>query len=130
MLNFRWKILLVDYWILQKWSCDGISSLWNVSNCNRVMVREKEERIVYHSDCKHLHQNLIPAIQEFPEATWQLVSDCECCYLHIFKLICIELASHVFQTIYSHKSFYSMSYALILCHPLWNHCLKKTKLFT
>ena len=35
------------------------------SNDNKFRVLEKKDCMVYHSDCKHLHQRLLSAIHQF-----------------------------------------------------------------
>ena len=50
------------------------------SNDNRLRVWEKVDLMVCHSDCKHLHQGLLPAIHQLSESEWYENSDCEPCY--------------------------------------------------
>ena len=46
-------------------SCDSISRYGN--NDKKLRVWEKMDWMVFHSDSKHLHQRLLPAMHQFSE---------------------------------------------------------------
>ena len=64
-LNWEWKSCEATGLEGSISSCDGVNGVWK--NDYRLRVWVKVKWIVFHSDCKHLHQRLPPAIHQFSE---------------------------------------------------------------